>query len=65
MFVCNFDMTLAASGILEAGAKYQYIRNLVRVEALSQFDSLSDDVESAEILNVHYIIRGLAQYFPL
>ena len=26
LFVCNFNMTFAASGILEAGAKYQYLR---------------------------------------
>ena len=29
LFVCNFNMTLAASGTLEAGAKYQYLRNIV------------------------------------
>ena len=29
-FVCNFNMTLAASGMLEAGTKNQYLRTLVR-----------------------------------
>ena len=43
-FVCNFNMTLAASGMLEAGAKYQYLRTISRVEALHQFDLLSDDI---------------------
>ena len=51
----NFNITLAASGTLEAGAKYQYLRTLVRVEALRhrvealrQFDSFSADVEGTE-----------------
>ena len=43
-FVCNFNMTLAASGTPEAGAKYQYICTLVRVEALHRFDSFSADI---------------------
>ena len=63
LFVRNFNMTLAASGALEAGAKYQYLCTLVSGEALHQFDLLSADVESAETLNVDYIIRGLSQYF--
>ena len=29
LFVINFNMTLAASGTLEAGAKYQYLHTLV------------------------------------
>ena len=44
LFVRNFNMTLAASGALEAGAKIQYLRTLVRREALHQFDSFSADV---------------------
>ena len=63
LFVCNFNMTLAASGTLEVDSKFQYLHALVRREALSQFDLLSDDVESTETLDVDYIIRGLAQYF--
>ena len=43
-FVLNFNMTLAASGTLEAGAKYQYICTLVCGEALRQFDLLSAEV---------------------
>ena len=30
LFICNFNMTLAASGALEAGVKYQCLRTLVR-----------------------------------
>ena len=63
LLVRNFNMTLVESGMLEVGAKYQYLGNLVRVEALRQFDSLSSDVEGTETLNVDYIIRGLSQYF--
>ena len=57
-------MTLAESGMLEAGAKYQYLCTLVRGELLFQFESLSADVEGTETLNIDYIIMGLAQYFP-
>ena len=58
-------MTLAEWGTLQAGTKYQYIFTLVRGEVLRQFDSLYTDVEGTEILNVDYIIRGLAHYFTL
>ena len=64
MLVRNFNMTLAASGTLEAGANFQYLRILVRREALRQFDLLSDDVENTETLYVDYIIRGLSHYPP-
>ena len=63
-FVRNFNTTLAASETLEAGAKFQHLRTLVRREALRQFDLLCADLERTENLNVDYIIRGLAQYFP-
>ena len=63
-FVCKFNMTLVASGTLEAGTQYQDLRNIFHVEALRQFDSLSADVEIVETLNFYYIVRGLAQYFP-
>ena len=46
LFVCNFNMTLAASGTLEAGVKVQYLHTLVRGEVLHQFYLLSADVES-------------------
>ena len=65
LFVSNFNMTLAASGTLEAGVKYQYLHTLVCREALCQFDLLSADLEGTQTLNVDYIIKGLAQYFPL
>ena len=47
MFVRNFNMTLAASGTLEVGTKYQYLHTPVRGKVFCQFDSLFDDVESA------------------
>ena len=65
MLVSNFNMTLAASGTLETGAKIQYLCTLLHVEALHQFESLSDVVESTQTLDVDEIINGLAQYFPL
>ena len=42
--VRNFNMTLAASEMLEAVVKCQYFRNLVRGEGLHQFDLLSADL---------------------
>ena len=56
-------MTLAVSGTLESGAKYQYLCTLVRWELLRQFDSLSSDVEITQTLNIDDIIKGLAQFF--
>ena len=51
-------MTLAVSGTLEAGMKYQHLPTLVCGEALRHFDWFSDYVEGTETLNVDYIIRG-------
>ena len=34
LFVCNFNVTLEASGTLKAGVKVQYLHTLVRGEAL-------------------------------
>ena len=45
LFVCNFNMTLVASGTLDTDAKIQYLCTLVRGEALHQFDLLSADME--------------------
>ena len=56
LFVRNFNMTLVESGTLEAGAKYQYLCNLVHGEALRQFDLLSSGVEGTETLNVKFIL---------
>ena len=49
-------MALAASGMLEAGAKVQYICTLVRRKQLRPFDLLSADIESTQTLNIKYII---------
>ena len=56
LFVCNFKMTNAASGTLEAGSKVQYLRIPVCGEALHKFYSLSADMESVEPLTVENII---------
>ena len=52
LLFCNFNTTLATSGMMDTGAKIQYLHMLVRGEVLGQFDSLSDNVESSETLNV-------------
>ena len=64
LFICNFNMTLAATGKLEMDVKVQYIHTLVHGEALFQFDLLSVDIENTETLNVDYYIKGLACIFP-
>ena len=64
LFICNFNMTLAATGTLEMDAKIQYIHKLVRGEALRQFNLFSADVENIETLNLNYHIKSLALYFP-
>ena len=59
LFVCNFNMTLEASGTLKPGAKIQYLRTLVRGEALRQFDMFYAEVEGATQLTLENIILGL------
>ena len=54
-------MTLVATGALETEAKVQYLRTLVRGEALRQFDLVSSDAENTETLfDVDYLLKGLA-----
>ena len=45
LFVRNFNMNLAESGMLEVDTEFQYLCTLVRGEALRQFELLSSDVE--------------------
>ena len=62
MFIRNFSMTLAVTGMLEMDAKIQYLCTLVRGEALHQFYLLPADAENTKTLNVDYYIKGLALY---
>ena len=50
LFVQNFQMTCAATRKIETEANIQYLRTLVRGEALRQFDVLSADVNDIETL---------------
>ena len=59
LFVRNFNMTLAATGTLDMGAKIQYLRTLVYCKALRQFDSFYSDMKITETLNVEYNIKDL------
>ena len=52
-------MTLKASENIETTTKVQYLRKLVRVEALHQFDTLSDDVESTNPLTAGCVFSQL------
>ena len=65
LFVRNFQMTLASTGTLETEVKFQYLRTLVRGEALRWLDFVSADAKSIEaLLYVDYLLNGLAWYFP-
>ena len=59
LFVCNFNINLEESGMLQAGAKIQYFHTLVHGEVFHQFDTLSDDIESSTPLTLEAIILGL------
>ena len=65
LFICNFNTTLAATGLLEIDAKIQSICMLVRKETLRQFDLMYANAENTETINVDYFIKGLVLYFPL
>ena len=57
-------MTLETTGTMEMNLNVQYLRTLVRGEALCQFELLYADVENTDIsLSVGYLIKGLAWYF--
>ena len=58
-------MTLAAKRTQEMDGNIQYLRTLVRGEALLQFYLLYADVKNTEALNVDYCIIGLVLYISL
>ena len=61
LFITNFNMNLKASGTIPAGANIQYLRALVRVEALRLFDTLSAEVRSTTPEYLTSIILGLGK----
>ena len=63
LLVRNFNMNLAAPGMLETAAKVKYHHTLVSEEEFRQFDLLSADVEFTNLLTVEAIISGLGAYF--
>ena len=65
LFIRNFNMTLAATGMLYMDVKIYYLRMLVPGEALRKFYLFSADVENIETLNVDYYNKGLALFFFL
>ena len=52
LFIRYLKMAIKASVMLETVREVQYLRTIVRGEALRQFDSMSADVESANPLTV-------------
>ena len=63
LFIRNFNMTLKASGTLVAIASIQYLRTLVRLEALNQFGMMSAEVGCTTLEKPKNIILGLGTYF--
>ena len=57
-------MTLAVTGILDIDTMIQYIHTQVRCESLCKYESFPAKMDSTETLNMKYIIKGLALYFP-
>ena len=57
-------MTLNASGALTYNAKLQYLRTLLRGEALRQFDNLCSQVGIMAMAHFNQVIIGLGTYFP-
>ena len=53
LFMCKFKMMLGALGMLISNVKLQYIRTLLRVEALSQFDTLCDQVGKTNMAHLN------------
>ena len=65
LFIHNFNMTLAASGMLESVSKIQYLRTLLHGETLHQFETFYDEVGSDIPEKLKYIVLGLGTYFFL
>ena len=63
LLVCNFNMTLEASIMLEKSGYIQYLHTLVRGESVCQFDTLSAYVEIKTPLTVEGIILRFGTYF--
>ena len=54
LFIYNFNLNLAATGALGMGANIWYLRTIVHVEVLHQFEFFFSDVENTETLDVDY-----------
>ena len=70
LFAHNFKITLEASGMLQDAAKIQYLRMLVRGEALRQFGMMYADFESSTPLTleaifgigyIHFLVNALSK----
>ena len=56
LFMRNFKMTIDASGMLTANSKLRYLRTILCVEALHQFDTLCAQVGSTTLSNLNRVI---------
>ena len=59
LFIRNCSTNLDLSGILEPGAKIQYLRTMVHGESLRQFYTLYDELGSTALENLTTIILVL------
>ena len=63
LFVCDFNMTIPASGTLDTSTKVKYLCMIFHVYVLRHFDSLSAGVESTNPLTLEAIVLELGAYF--
>ena len=59
LFVQNFKMTIAASVMLAANAKIQYLHTLISGEALHKFDTFYIKNGSMNVTHSNQVILGL------
>ena len=59
LLVCNFNMTITASVMLEEGAKVQYLCTIIHREALRQFNSLYADMKGENPITVENKFKEL------
>ena len=64
LLVHNYNMSLNAPGTVSENPKLQYLCNLLHGEALCQFDTFCDQVESMTMAHLNRVILGLGNYSP-
>ena len=64
LFMQNSNMMLNESWMLTDNKKLQYIRTIIRGQALHQLDTLCGQVGSTTMSHLNHLVLGLGTYFP-